>query len=81
MSPAARKNAVIIAVISTISAIAVALIKSGIGKPAAPEPSASAVENGAQTTGPQSPAVAGAKDVTITYGDLPAKNNQAKSPK
>jgi hypothetical protein len=81
MSRQDRRNAIIIAAITAIAAVLAALIHSGAFKQAAtPAVSPAAHQpptgNKAQTKGDQSPAVAGAQDVDITYGEkkgAPAK--------
>jgi hypothetical protein len=84
MSRLDRKNAILVAVISAIAVVAAALINSAVKKqPINTQPAASfeqsKTENTAKTTGPQSPAVAGAKDVNISYGQTPAKEKPEKS--
>jgi hypothetical protein len=83
MSRQDRRNAVIVAVIAAVGAILAALISSGFWKkePHARTAAEPKMENKAESRGAQSPAVAGGRDVTITYGEKPAgksKTGQAK---
>jgi len=72
MSRQDRRIAIIAAVITAVGGIAGALIGYWKKEPARP-PTIQKTENKADTKGAQSPAVAGAKDVTVTYGQPQSK--------
>ena len=70
MSLQDRKTAIMVAVVGAVAVITAAVITSGRGNRSVEQPRA---ENKAETKGGQSPAVVGAKDVTVTYGEKTAK--------
>jgi hypothetical protein len=84
MSRPDRRNAVIVALIGAFALIAAAYINSLKKTPANPPAQTTIVEqpkteNRAETKGSQSPAVVGSKDVTVTYGEDPAKKKAEKT--
>jgi hypothetical protein len=83
MSRPDRRNTLIVAVIGAVAVLGAALIGYLKKEPKGPPPVNTTVEqpkteNTAKTTGSQSPAVAGAKDVTVNYGQTPTKDKPAK---
>lgn len=84
MSRPDRRNAIIVAVLGAVAVIAAALIGVVSKKPEKTQPPVATTvdqsksENDAKTTGAQSPAVAGGKDVTVNYGQTPTKDKPAK---